>query len=167
MTRASIVGMFALVIVVAVSLGTLRGLQPDGLHDSGSGAGFGSGSGSGSSPDPPPRPRAPIRILSGVEPPRKIVHVDPIWPEPARARDLRGIVIVELTIGTTGRVDAARIVRSVPGLDDAALDAVRQWTFTPARIGSEPHAIVVTMTVAFPPAAEGAETTAERPTASG
>ena len=48
-----------------------------------------------------------------------------------RPRGVQGIVIIEATIGADGHVINARILRSVPLLDQAALDAVRQWEYTP------------------------------------
>ena len=54
------------------------------------------------------------------------------YPPEAVAASVQGVVIVELEIGMDGRVADARIVRSVPLLDEAATAAVRQWEFAPA-----------------------------------
>ncbi len=63
---------------------------------------------------------------------RKIVsRVEPVYPPEAQAKGIKGVVIVEARVDTTGKVVDARILRSIPALDQAALDAVRQWRFTP------------------------------------
>jgi len=58
-------------------------------------------------------------------------------------------VIIEATIDERGNVTAARVLRSAPLLDDAALAAVRQWKFTPALLNGEPIPVVMTVTVNF------------------
>jgi protein TonB len=60
-----------------------------------------------------------------------------------------GIVIIEATIGKDGSVRDARVLRSVPLLDQAALDAVRQWRFTPTLLNNEPVEVIMTVTVNF------------------
>ena len=52
-------------------------------------------------------------------------------------------------IGEDGRVQQARVLRSVQLLDEAALTAVRQWVFTPTRLNGEPVPVVMTVTVTF------------------
>jgi protein TonB len=59
------------------------------------------------------------------------------------------MVIIEATIGGDGKVIAAKVLRSVPMLDEAALDAVRQWEFTPTLLNGAPVPIVMTVTVNF------------------
>jgi protein TonB len=100
---------------------------------------------------PPPAPQAklPIRMHSGIEPPRKIVDVAPIYPPIAQASRVSGIVIVEATIDDEGSVTAARILRSHPLLEQAAVDAVRRWKFTPARLNGQAVAVVMTVTINF------------------
>jgi protein TonB len=60
-----------------------------------------------------------------------------------------GIVIIEATIGPTGDVLDAKVLRSIPLLDAAALDAVRRWRFTPTLLNDKPVAVVMTVTVEF------------------
>ena len=60
--------------------------------------------------------------------PRKVVL--PVYPPAAAANGLQDVVIVEFTVLADGTVADTRIVRSVPGLDAAALEAVRRWEFT-------------------------------------
>jgi len=94
-------------------------------------------------------PAAPVRLHSGIEPPRKIHDVMPAYPVLARTVGASGVVIIEATIDARGDVVAAKVLRSVPTLDQAAVDAVRQWKYTPARLNGEPVAVLITVTVNF------------------
>ena len=59
------------------------------------------------------------------------------------------MVIIEATIGGNGKVIDAKVLRSVPMLDEAALEAVRQWEFTPTLLNGAPVPVVMTVTVNF------------------
>jgi len=59
------------------------------------------------------------------------------------------VVVIEATIGPDGRVSNAIVRRSIPLLDEAALDAVRQWEFVPTLLGGIPTAVVMTVSVSF------------------
>ncbi len=105
-------------------------------------------------PEPPVPPvpapaAAPIRLHSGIEAPTKVHHVAPIYPPIALAARREGTVILEAIIATDGAVTSVRVLRSVPLLDDAAMEAVRQWRFTPTRLNGQPVAVVMTVTVTF------------------
>jgi periplasmic protein TonB len=104
-------------------------------------------------PPPPPvvaqAPAGPVRLHAGIEPPRKIHDVMPAYPVLARTVGASGVVIIEATIDARGDVVAAKVLRSVPTLDQAAVDAVRQWKYTPARLNGEPVAVLITVTVNF------------------
>src|SRR5262245_45778596 len=63
--------------------------------------------------------------------PRK--QIVPAYPPEALAQRLQDVVIVEFTVVEDGTVADTRIVRSVPPLDDAAIDAVQRWEFAPTR----------------------------------
>ncbi len=56
-------------------------------------------------------------------------------------------MILEALIGVDGRVADAKVLRSVPLLDQAALDAVRQWEYTPTLLNGAPVPVVMTVTV--------------------
>jgi protein TonB len=62
---------------------------------------------------------------------------------------VEGIVIIEAVIDDRGGVAETRILRGVPVLDDAALEAVRQWTYTPTLLNGVPTPVVMTITVTF------------------
>ena len=100
-------------------------------------------------PPPPPQPPAPIHLHSGIRTPETVVHVAPLYPALARASRVQGMVIIEATIDSRGHVESVRILRSVALLDQAALDAVRQWTFTPTLLNGVAVPIIMTVTVNF------------------
>ena len=80
---------------------------------------------------------------------RRFATSQPVYPPIAQAARVQGIVIIEATIGADGRVVNARILRSVPLLDQAALDAVRQWQYTPTLLNGVPVPVIMTVTVKF------------------
>ena len=122
----------------------------DSAGTSGSGA---EGQGSAGGPDRggpgtggAPGPR---RLEPSISPPRKIKDVRPEYPAGALRDQTRGTVVLDVTIGVDGRVVEAAVVRSIPELDRAALDAVRQWEFIPASVNGTPIAVIVTVIVNF------------------
>lgn len=100
-------------------------------------------------PPPPPAPRKPERLHSGMQPPVRVVHVDPVYPAIAQQARVQGVVILEAIIDERGVVKSVTVLRSIPLLDPAAMDAVRQWRFTPARLNGEAVPVVMTVTVNF------------------
>jgi TonB family protein len=71
--------------------------------------------------------------------------------------------MIEATIGTGGQVQNARVLRSIPLLDEAALDAVRQWVFTPTVVAGIRVPVVMTVTVNFDLSAFPNKALARRP----
>jgi TonB family protein len=94
------------------------------------------------------RPR-PVRVGGDIRAPQKTRHVDAVYPEEARAARVQGVVILEATIGSDGKVADAKVLRSIPLLDQAALDAVLQWEFEPSRLDGDPVPVIMTVTVNF------------------
>ena len=99
-------------------------------------------------PSPPPPPAKPVR-LSAYEMPRKVHDVAPIYPAIAQRASVEGVVIIEAVIAVDGSVRDARVLRSVPLLDRAALDAVKQWRYAPTRLNGVAVPVIVTVTVQF------------------
>jgi protein TonB len=62
---------------------------------------------------------------------------------------VRGIVILEVTVDVDGAVKDTRVLRGIPMLDAAALEAVRQWRYEPTIIGSKPVPVIMTVSVVF------------------
>jgi len=106
-------------------------------------------------PSPPPPPPPPgwaagaIRVGGQMPPPTKTKHVNPVYPPIAESARVQGVVILETIIGADGKVQDARVLRSIPLLDQAALDAVKQWEFTPTLLNGSPVPIIMTVTVQF------------------
>jgi protein TonB len=103
-------------------------------------------------PPPPPAqvaPTAPMRVWGNVKPPTKIKDVQPVYPAVAQAAKVSGRVIIEAVVGPDGRVTDARILRSIPLLDRAALDAVSQWVYAPTLFNGVAVAVIMTVTVTF------------------
>ncbi len=92
---------------------------------------------------------APIRVGGKIMPPTKIKDVKPVYPDMAQSAHVTGTVIVEATIGEDGKVIDAKVLRSIPMLDKAALDAVRQWEYTPTLLNGVPVPVVLTVTIKF------------------
>ena len=100
-----------------------------------------------SAPAAPPPP--PARLHSGIVPPRKVLDVTPKYPELARRAQVEGVVILEALIDAGGAAQSARVLRSIPSLDSAALEAVREWRYTPALLNGQPVPVIMTVTVRF------------------
>jgi protein TonB len=94
-------------------------------------------------------PGVPVRIGGDIKEPTKIRDVRPVYPAEAKEARVQGIVIIEATIDETGAVGDTNVLRSVPMLDEAALDAVRQWVFTPTVLNGVPVSVIMTVTVKF------------------
>jgi TonB family protein len=107
-----------------------------------------------------------VHVGSSLKAPQKTKDVKPVYPPTALASHVQGIVILEATIGTDGKVKDAKVIRSIPLLDQAALDAVRQWEFTPTLLDGVPVPVIITLTVNFslPSGSTDRRTSAELPT---
>jgi protein TonB len=92
---------------------------------------------------------AQVRVGGDIKEPKKIKDVKPVYPEAAKAAGVQGIVIIEIIIGTDGSVNEAKVLRPVPELDRAAIDAVMQWKYTPTLLNGEPVKVIMTVTVTF------------------
>ena len=92
---------------------------------------------------------APLRIGGNIRAPRKIKDAKPVYPAIARSTGVSGAVTIEATIGADGKVTDAKVVRSIPLLDQAALDAVRQWEYTPSLLNGVPVPVLMSITINF------------------
>lgn len=91
----------------------------------------------------------PIRVGS-IRGPLLITRVKPIYPAAAQQARVQGVVILEVRVSADGKVTAARVLRGIPLLDQAALDAVRQWEYNPMILSGEFISTIMTATVSFP-----------------
>jgi periplasmic protein TonB len=117
----------------------------------GSGTGLGSGNGSGLGPGSGGNTGGgPRRIGGGVSAPILIHQVDADFSEEARKAKFSGNVIVNLWVGPDGVPSHVRVVRSVGmGLDDKAMEAVRQYRFKPAMENGKPVTVEMNVEVNF------------------
>jgi TonB family protein len=87
------------------------------------------------------------RVGGGISPPSRL-DVPQYSPE-ARAAGIQGIVVAEVVIDTSGNVADAKIVQSIPMLDEQALLAVRHWKFAPTVVSGQPAPVRMTVYVNF------------------
>jgi len=90
-----------------------------------------------------------LRVGGAIAPPRKIVNVAAIYPQEAKDAKVQGVVVIETLIDESGAVKEAWVLKSVPLLDGAALEAVKQWRFEPTLVNGVPTAVRCTITVNF------------------
>jgi protein TonB len=117
----------------------------------GSGSGLGSGNGSGLGPGSGGNYGGGLRkIGGGVSSPVVIYQVDPEFSEEARKAKFMGVVLVNLIVDVHGLPQNVHILRGVGmGLDDKAVEAVKQYRFKPAMEGGKPVAVELNVEVNF------------------
>jgi TonB family protein len=95
--------------------------------------------------------KAPLRVGGNIKAPLKVHDVHPTYPDSMRAAGREGVVPIEAMIGRDGHVASARVVSAQvhPDFAAAALDAVRQWQFTPTLLNGKPVDVVMTVSVTF------------------
>ena len=109
----------------------------------GSGAGIGPGSGGGTG-------GGPYRPGSGITPPTVLREVKPDYTEEGRRRGIEGDVVLEIVVRRDGAVGNVRVLQGLGGgLDQRAVDAVRQWRFSPAVRQGTPVDVIVEVAVEF------------------
>lgn len=97
--------------------------------------------------EPPP---GYYRVGGDIKPPKVLTRVEPDYPEGAKKARISGVVIVEARIGDDGTVRGATVLKGLPyGLDQAAVDAVRQWVFQPATYRDKAVPVVYNVIVRF------------------
>jgi len=117
---------------VAVGDDPLRGIEP----------------GPGGLPAAPP-PVEAVRVGGQIKEPRKTKHVDVVYPEIAKSARVQGVVIMECTISPTGKVVDVKVLKGIPLLDFAAIEAVKQWEYAPTLLNGVPVAVIMTVTSSF------------------
>src|SRR5207247_10988145 len=107
----------------------------------GSGVGPGSGGGTGG---------GPYRPGSGIDPPRLLREVRADYTEEARQKGLAGDVVLEIVVRRDGSVGDVKVLQGLPaGLNERAVQAVRQWRFSPAHRQGVPVDVIVEVSVEF------------------
>jgi protein TonB len=104
----------------------------------------------GGLPEAPPAPAPPpVRVGGQIKEPTKLKAVPPVYPDAAVEARIEGVVILECLISPQGRVREINVLRGVPLLEEAAIDAVRQWVYTPTLVDGVPVPVLMTVTVRF------------------
>ncbi len=104
--------------------------------------------GMGTAP-PPPRPKGPVRVGGNVQAARIVNRVQPIYPPLARQTRISGTVRLHAIISKDGTIDKLEVMSGHPLLQQAALDAVRQWRYQPTLLNGEPVEVDTTIDVIF------------------
>ncbi|HXB55895.1 MAG TPA: energy transducer TonB [Vicinamibacteria bacterium] len=102
----------------------------------------------GGLPDAPPPPQ-PVRVGGVIKVPKKLRHVDPVYPRIAAVARVQGIVVLECLLSPEGRVAEVKVLQGIPLLDEAAVQAVKQWVFTPTLFNGVPVPAIMTVNVRF------------------
>lgn len=105
----------------------------------------------GAAPPPPPPPpvrREPVRV-SQLQNSKLIRRVEPVYPRLAVVARIEGMVVLQATINELGEVIEVQVVRGKPLLTEAAIEAVKQWRYSPTILNGEPVSVITTITVTF------------------
>lgn len=100
-------------------------------------------------PPPPVRNKPPLRIGGSVQQSKLIGRVDPAYPALAAKARVSGTVVLEVVVGEEGDVTDVKVSSGHPLLTGAAVEAVRQWRYSPTLLNGEPVAVLATVTVVF------------------
>jgi TonB family protein len=84
-----------------------------------------------------------------IRSPKLIKKVPPVYPEKAAQKRVEGIVIVQARTNEQGKVEAVKVIRSIPLLDQAVIDAIKQWEYEPLIHDGNPTPVVFAVTVIF------------------
>jgi len=90
-----------------------------------------------------------VRVGGEIKEPRKLKSVNPVYPETAKEARIQGVVVLECLISPEGKVVDVKVRRGIPLLDDAAVEAVKQWVYTPTLVKGVPVPVIMTVTVNF------------------
>jgi TonB family protein len=91
-----------------------------------------------------------LSVGHGVTAPRPLNSPDPEYSEEARIAGLQGKCVLSLVVDSEGKPQEVRVSRSLgKGLDEKSIEAVRNWTFEPARKNGKPVAVRINVVVTF------------------
>ncbi len=124
----------------------------EGLTEPGVPAGFDTGGTVVLPPPPPPtpvHPTAPVPVGGRIKAPIRVAYAPPIYPTIAQNAHVQGDVMIQAIIGVDGSVQNLRLLRGHLLLNDAALDAVSRWRYTPTLLNGVAVPVVMTVTVSF------------------
>ena len=121
------------------------------MGNGGPGGKGGSGSGPNDGPGPGEGYKAGIFISgNGVSAPTVLTRVDPEYSEEARKARFSGAVQLSFVVGIDGHGESIQVVRGLGmGLDEKAVDALRQWRFKPGTNKGAPVRVRALIEVMF------------------
>jgi protein TonB len=90
-----------------------------------------------------------VRVGGDIKPPVKVKNTAPVYPSFAVQAHIQGVVILEATIGTDGKIKDIKVLRSIKELDDAAIKAVRAWEYKPTVVNGQVVQVITTIPVVF------------------
>jgi protein TonB len=99
--------------------------------------------------DMPAPPPPVVRVGGNIKAPKTLHRVPPVYPILAKNAHITGIVIVEAQVDDHGIVREVRVLKSAPLLDEAAVEAVKQWRYQPLLLNGQPSAFLLVITVNF------------------
>ena len=91
----------------------------------------------------------PIQVGGRIAMPQRVTTAQPVYPPIARQGRVQGVVEVAIVIDINGNVEKAQVVKSIPQLDKAALDAVKQWKYAPTLVNGSAVPVTMVVQVAF------------------
>jgi periplasmic protein TonB len=100
-------------------------------------------------PPPPAEPRKPLRAGGQIKEPTLIHRVEPVYPLLAIVQELEGVVILEAIVDNEGRVESVKVLRSPGVFEQTAVEAVRQWRYSPVILNGRPERFILTVVVSF------------------
>src|SRR5882762_5665896 len=103
----------------------------------------------GAPPPPKPKQTGPLRVGGNVQAARIINRVQPVYPPLARQTRISGTVRLHAIIGKDGTIQQLEVMSGHPLLQQAALDAVRQWRYQPTLLNGDPVEVDTTIDVIF------------------
>ena len=86
---------------------------------------------------------SPLKAGRDVQPPKKVYAPAPVYPPMARAASLQGLILLELTLSPEGRPTDIKVLRGIPLLDHAAIEAVKTWRYEPTLVNDVPRRVVL------------------------
>jgi TonB family protein len=141
----------------AIASRNAGGLPPAGFNTSNSltfttnvsGGVAGGAVGGTAAPAQPPPPNAPVRVGGNIRTPTRIQDAEPVMPAVAQQAGVSGVVVLEIIVGPDGNVTSAKVLRSIPLLDAAAVEAAMKWRYQPTLLNGAPVPVIMTATVNF------------------
>jgi protein TonB len=90
-----------------------------------------------------------VRLGGQLKEPALVHRVEPVYPGVAVSANIEGTVILECIVDEEGKVESVKVLRSVSVLDRAAVDAVKQWRYSPVLLNGRPEKFILTVALTF------------------